>query len=179
MDRLTWKVKVWRAPVLNATAAALLGLLRDGPLSGYQLSAAADAFLGDFWTVTRSQVYRELAAMARTGLVAAQPSGARDKQPYAISPAGREAFRNWLHEEPGPDVVRIPLLLRLAFGDALDPDHRAELLASQRAGHAARLASYMLEEPKLGPGPQRETLRFGIRYERAVLAWFDEDLRAR
>ncbi len=166
---------------VNATAAALLGLLRDGPLSGYALSQRATDVLGDFWSVTRSQVYRELSAMAADGLVEAEESGARDRRPYRLTGSGREAFRAWLHDEPGPDTVRIPLLLRLAFVDELDPARLVQLAEAQRAQHARTLAGYReVEAAAVAAGaPDRSlvTLRFGIRYETAVLAWFDEDLR--
>lgn len=163
---------------VNATAAALLGLLRDGPATGYALFARAAQELGDFWTVTRSQVYRELSAMADAGLVEAGEAGARDARPYALTETGRQAFRAWLHDEPGPDVVRIPLLLRLAFADELAPARRRELVTAQRGAHAARLASYeQTEAAALAAGAtaqQLATLRFGLAYERAVLGWFDE-----
>jgi DNA-binding PadR family transcriptional regulator len=165
---------------VNATGAALLGLLRDGPLSGYALAQAAAQTLGDFWTVTRSQVYRELAAMAADGLVQAEQTGPRDRRPYRLTDEGRAAFSAWLHDEPGPDVVRIPLLLRLAFVDALDPEHLAGLSATQREAHARQLAGYREAEAAAlaagAPPGSLVTLRFGIRYETAVLAWFDEDL---
>lgn len=166
---------------VNATGAALLGLLRDGPQSGYALAHAAADALGDFWTVTRSQVYRELAAMAADGLVQAEQAGARDRRPYRLTDAGRAAFATWLHDDPGPDTVRIPLLLRLAFIDALDPARLVGLAATQREAHARQLAHYReVEAAALAAGAPTGslvTLRFGIRYETAVLAWFDEDLR--
>lgn len=167
---------------VNATAAALLGLLRDGPASGYELAQRAQQQLGDFWTVTRSQVYRELAAMAQRGLVHGHQAGARDRRAYELTAAGRAAFRAWLHDEPTSDVVRIPLLLRLAFADALDPTRLAELASGQRAQHAERLAGYEeVERAALAQGATARdlvTLRFGLRYERAVLQWFDDDLAA-
>ncbi len=162
---------------VNATAAALLGLLRDGPQTGYALSQRASAQFGDFWTVTRSQVYRELAIMADRDLVRAGAPGARDARPHEITAAGRDAFTAWLHAEPGPDVVRIPVLLRLAFVDDVDPGRLRELLDAQRAEHAARLAGYEeSEQAALAAGAtdrQLVTLRFGLAYERAVLGWFD------
>lgn len=161
---------------VNATAAALLGLLRSGPMTGYDLTRAATELFEDFWTVTRSQVYRELGAMAADGLLEAGPAGKRDRRPYALTDIGREAFTTWLHAEPGPDTVRIPLLLRLAFVDALQPARLAELVAAQRAEHAARLTGYEQLAASLPDVPA--TLAFGLRYERAVLAWFDEDLDA-
>lgn len=161
---------------LNATAAALLGLLRRGPATGYALAQTAQEELGDYWTVTRSQVYRELSAMAAGGLVEPGQAGARDARPYALTPEGESAFRAWLHSDLGTDVVRIPLLLRLAFVDALDGDRLAELVAAQRAEHEARLARYEeLERAGLevgGTDRDLVTLRFGLAYERAVLSWF-------
>lgn len=166
---------------INATGAALLGLLREGPQSGYALAQAAADSLGDFWTVTRSQVYRELAAMAAGGLVQAEEAGARDRRPYRLTDAGQAAFVAWLHDDLGPDTVRIPLLLRLAFVDALDPARLAGLAVTQREAHARQLAQYQEAESAAlaagAPARQLVTLRFGIRYETAVLGWFDEDLR--
>ena len=163
---------------VNATAAALLGLLDDGPATGYDLVGAAQEFLGDFWTVTRSQVYRELAAMADRGLVTAGAAGPRDRRPYQVTAEGRAAFDAWLHSDLGAEVVRVPLLLRLAFADRLAEDRLAELVADQRAVHAERLRCYReLEEAAVAGGTtdrQLLTLRFGIRYETGVLEWLDE-----
>ena len=165
---------------VNATSAALLGLLRDGPESGYALAQQAQAQLGNYWTVTRSQVYRELAALAERGLVTVAEAGARSRREHALTGAGRAAFQDWLESEPGADVVRIPLLLRLAFTDALPPERLRSLVTAQRAAHADRLAGYREHEAAgLAAGGTDQdlvTLRFGMRYEEAVLRWFDEDL---
>jgi DNA-binding PadR family transcriptional regulator len=77
---------------LNPTAAALLGFLHSGELSGYDLAKAAAEIIGDFWHVTRSQVYRELAALSACGLVTPAGTGPRAKRPYRITGAGRAAF---------------------------------------------------------------------------------------
>ncbi len=53
---------------VNATAAALLGLLHEGSMTGGQLMAEAERRLGAYWSMTRSQVYRELPALASNGL---------------------------------------------------------------------------------------------------------------
>lgn len=165
---------------LNATAAALLGLLRNGPATGYELARRAEMELGDFWTVTRSQLYRELAAMATRGLVEAQELGPRDRRPYRLTDDGGAAFRGWLHGDLGGDVVRIPLLLRLAFSDAFDPQRLLELAVTARASHSARLAHYReVERAALERGATERdlvTLRFGLRYEEATLQWLDEDV---
>ena len=165
-------------PRLNATAAALLGLLHDGPMTGWELIRCAQERIGEFWSLTQSQVYRELSAMAERGLVDVGPPGPRDRKPYALTDAGRAAFAGWVAQPPGPDQVRIPLLLTIAFADHLPAGRLAEIVAGQRRVHAERLARYrehrqaMAADPSAAPA-RRATLEFGLRHEEAVLAWFD------
>lgn len=164
---------------LNATAASLLGFLHEGPMSGWDLVATAQSRIGDFWSLTQSQVYRELAAMAAAGLVEAHERGRRDRRPYAITDAGREAFAAWVAREPEPEAIRFPLLLTILFGRHVPAERLAEAVAHQRAAHAERLAAYQQIDAQLPPGAADEepygvaTLAFGLAYERAVLAWFD------
>ena len=75
---------------VNATAAALLGLLHESPMTGGQLMAAAERRLGPYWSMTRSQVYRELPVLADLGFVRLGKPGPRSSQPYAITASGNE-----------------------------------------------------------------------------------------
>lgn len=160
---------------LNPTAASLLGFLHAGEASGYELLGTAHAFIGDFWSLTRSQVYRELAALAERGLVEVGTTGARSRRPYRLTDAGRSAFAAWLAEPPGAEQIRYPLLLTLAFGAHLDTSRLLGYIAAHRKEHERRLADYLTTAEASGLDPyQRATLSFGIHYERAVLAWTDE-----
>lgn len=164
---------------LNATAASLLGFLHEGPLTGWDLVATAQKVIGDFWSLTQSQVYRELTTMAEAGLVEAGERGKRDRKPYAITEAGRAAFTSWIEQEPGPETIRFPLLLTLAFGAHLPAARLAAFLAQHRELHARRLSGYAelraaVHTAGAEPNPYAlATLDFGMIYERAVLDWFD------
>lgn len=163
---------------LNATAASLLGFLHEGPMTGWDLVALAQQRIGSFWTLTQSQVYRELAAMAGAGLVEAGQPGPRDRKPYTITADGRAAFQDWISQEPGVEQIRFPLLVTIMFAKHLPPEQLAETIQKHRAIHAERLAGYrkaQRELRKAGGGDFRvATLEFGVRYERAVLDWFDQ-----
>lgn len=126
---------------MNATAAALLSLLHDGPMTGGQLVAAAAQQYGAFFTVTRSQVYRELPALAEVGLLKLGEQGPRASQQFVITSVGRRAFTAWLAEGIGSDGLRSPLVLRLLHADALSPDERAELIGSARGVFAKKLSA--------------------------------------
>jgi DNA-binding PadR family transcriptional regulator len=165
---------------LNATAASLLGFLHDGPRTGWDLVATAQQVIGEFWSLTQSQVYRELSAMARAGLVTVGEPGRRDRKPYTLTDAGRAAFDAWINTEPGTENIRFPLLLTLAFGRHLVPEQLAGFLADHRTRHARRLADYqhqraLAQAAREPPDPYADaTLSFGLIYEQAVLDWFDQ-----
>jgi DNA-binding PadR family transcriptional regulator len=166
---------------LNATAASLLGFLHQGPMTGWDLVRTAQRVIGDFWSLTQSQVYRELAAMADTGLIKPGERGRRERQPYRLTEAGRTAFAEWINREPGEETIRYPLLLTIAFGRHLPPERLATFVRDHRAVHAERLANYEQLHRAIvdsagdaDPDPYAlGTLTFGLAYERAALAWFD------
>ncbi|MEU7765762.1 PadR family transcriptional regulator [Nocardia sp. NPDC049190] len=158
---------------LNSTAASLLGFLHEGPMSGWDLVAEAQDRIGDFWTITQSQVYRELGSMDAAGLVQKGETGARERTPYHITDAGREEFLEWIARDPGGETIRVPLLLTLSFGEHLDRNRLEHIVATNREIHQGRLTKYLAEDPATMSSFARATLDFGIRYERAVLEWFD------
>jgi DNA-binding PadR family transcriptional regulator len=160
---------------LNATEGSLLGFLLDGPKTGWDLLQVAAATLGRFWNVTSSHVYRELKVLEERGLIEAGEPGPRDRRPYAITAAGREAFTGWIQEEPGREQLRVPLLVTLWFGRHLDDATLARFLDTQRHDHAARLDTYRdIAAAMAGGDPHvAAVVDFGIHYEEAVLRWID------
>ena len=165
---------------LNATAASLLGFLHERPMSGYELAATAAHVIGDFWTLTQSQVYRELAWMADGGLVTAGERGARERRPFAITDAGREAFAGWVVLPPGArdDPPPAAAHAELRTPRAARPPRRASsgVIATRTSSgcgptsaRSARLRASDAEPIRFTAA----TLAFGIAYERATLAWFD------
>ena len=163
-------------PELNPTAASLLGFLHQGPMTGWDLAQTVGT-IGDFWNVTRSQVYRELRTLEEHHLVEPGETGARDRRPYSLTEAGREAFRRWIAREPGQDVIRSPLLLTVFFGGHLDEELLGRYLTLHRVLHQQRLSQYEALHEQLDGQPDAEwsvyALRYGIEHERAVLRWLD------
>jgi DNA-binding PadR family transcriptional regulator len=162
---------------LNSTAAALLGLLHEGPMTGGELVAAAKERMEPFWSVTRSQVYRELPGLAEAGYVRPGKLGPRAAQPYTVTAAGKRAFRAWLAEDPGADHSRNPLVLRVSFGAHHQPGAVAKLVDEARGRHQDALAvnrSRVTQLRRGGGDPyQLATAEFGVAYERALLRWLD------
>jgi DNA-binding PadR family transcriptional regulator len=167
---------VTSATDLNPTAASLLGYLGLGPMTGWDLDQWVRVSIGNFWNVTRSQIYRELRTLTERGYVKAGASGPRDRVPYTITDAGSAAFRAWIAESPGPDLIRSRLLLTIFFGDHVEPERLREILAEQRKEHEAQLESYKALQEAI-PESERfsvATLKFGLRYEQNMVEWLTE-----
>jgi DNA-binding PadR family transcriptional regulator len=164
---------------MNATAASLLGFLHEGPMSGYDLAATAQRTIGDFWSLTQSQVYRELAWMTDAGLVTAGERGLRSRRAYTLTVDGRAAFAVWIDQPPGPETIRHPLLLAVSFGRHIPPGRLAGFLRQHRDAHAEQLRRYEREAADAAATRRDDdpfhaaTLAFGIAYERAVRDWFE------
>jgi DNA-binding PadR family transcriptional regulator len=160
-------------PVLNATQGALLGFLHGGQKTGWDLLQEAASGLARFWNVTSSHVYRELKTLEDRGLVRARERGTRDRRPYEITARGRAAFAEWIAQEPGPEQIRIPLLVSLWFAQHLDDETVAGFVAGHRHMHETRLTEYRAVETQLAGGDPhvRAVVQFGIAYEEAFLAW--------
>jgi len=162
-------------PALNATAASLLGFLRHGPMTGWELGHRVEEAIGSFWNVTPSQVYRELRSLEAGGLIEPGETGPRDRRPYRLTEAGRTAFAAWIARPPGDELIRFPLLLTVFFGEDVDRSRLERSLHEHELRHLRRLEEYerrAAEIPDGDPSGPTQVLRFGIEYERAVLRWF-------
>jgi DNA-binding PadR family transcriptional regulator len=163
---------------LNATSAVILGLLHDGAATGGDIVAAAERRLVAQGGLTRSQVFRELQALVRDGLISAgddAESGAgRASRAYLLSAAGRAAFVQWATAPAGPDTVRSAAVLRLGFGAHLKPAQRRSIIAAAVAAHELALAEHERHAVELcGHGDRfaAAAAQFAVVYERAVLSW--------
>lgn len=159
----------------NPTAASILGLLSEGPKSGWDIHAAFEASIGQFWSVTRSQIYRELRALETGRLITIGEAGARERRICAITPLGRRVFEDWIARMPGDELIRFPLLLMVFFGDSVPPQALRRACAAHRKTHADRLAGYeqLLPLARAHQPFPALTLAFGIAFERAVVEWID------
>lgn len=116
-------------PPRAATRFVILGLLRFGPLSGYEVRAELAREASTFWSESYGQIYPALRSLLKAGLVTrAEPraasrakgrakAGRRPKSVVAITARGRAAFQEWLELPPRADPPRNELLLKLYLAD--------------------------------------------------------------
>ena len=122
---------------------AILGLLKERPMHGYQLSRELGESLGGFWRVSYGSLYPTLRRLEREGAVEAQVDAearSRRKTTYAITEKGEKVFFELLQEAPHDNSTEdTRFRVRLAFFRYLPPEARLRLLERRRAALEDRL----------------------------------------
>lgn len=128
-------------PELTTTSYAILGLLTLRAHSAYDLTQQARRSLAFAWPISESQLYAEPRRLVSEGLVTATVEAAgpkRTRTMYAITAAGRRAFRRWLASAPQPPALGAEVMLRVAFADAGDRSALLDAITSCRAAVSAQ-----------------------------------------
>jgi PadR family transcriptional regulator AphA len=162
---------------LTGVAPVILGFLRIGPRSGYEIKQAVDRSTRFFWAASYGQIYPELRRLEAAGLVEGEsaPRGGRRRNVYRLTRAGEEALRDWLRAPHAGYEVRDLGLLKLFFASAVDPDATAALVRDLRADRERTLERLrqIKERAGLEDGDSRElVLAYGIAVHEWEVEWF-------
>src|SRR5918999_2702297 len=123
---------------------AVLGLLKERPIHGYQLSRELGDSLGGLWRVSYGSLYPTLRRLERQGAIESQghERGARRKKVFRITPAGEQIFLELLQETPHDTQTEdARFRMRLAFFRYLPPETRIRLLERRRQALQERLST--------------------------------------
>src|SRR5437588_5112163 len=115
---------------------AILGLLKERSMHGYQLKKHLADTLGSFWQVSYGSLYPALKRLQREGaveMIFPKEQVGRRKNVYRITPAGESLFAELL-ERAGQDATADEgFSVRFAFFQYLKPETRIRLLERRRA----------------------------------------------
>lgn len=114
---------------------AALGLLAEGPASGYDLLKEFEKSMANVWPATQSQLYSELNKLADGGLIEVSAVGPRGRKEYEITDAGRNELQRWVTSPQDDPPFRSAALLRV-FLLGLIPADQARAHLEHMAEHA-------------------------------------------
>ncbi len=158
----------------------LLGLLMLGPRHPYELHQEFKRELGRIWLLGQAQLYAHLKQLAQAELVTAQTELQPNRPPrnvYQLTPAGREAFHQWLHQ-PVPHIrhVRLEFMARLYFFQRLSLPGLEELVQSEKALLQPRVTSLREAAAKTDDAFWKMVLEYRLTETEAVILWLDRCL---
>ena len=160
---------------LSSAEYVVLGMLRLGARSGYDIKRTVDMSTRFFWTISHAQIYPALKRLERLRLVRgrSEPRGKRRRRVYELTPKGEAALGDWLRsDEPLGSELRDLGALKLFFADALEPKEALALLAMMRARSERQLERLTEIEPAARASPHEFpllTLRMGIALQEAMI----------
>ena len=116
---------------LTTAAYVVLGMIRIGARTGYEIKQLTAQSIRYFWTISPVQIYPSLNQLEEAGLITGRedPQGRRRRRVYQITGAGQAALREWLGRPgPMPFELRDLGLVKLFFADALVPGQARQVL---------------------------------------------------
>jgi DNA-binding PadR family transcriptional regulator len=170
--------KLTGEPGLGTPDYVVLGMVRLGARSGYEIKQAVELSIRFFWTISQAQIYPSLERLERAGLLKgrSEPQGKRPRRVFEITHAGEVALRDWLgRAEPMPFELRDVGMLKLFFADAQDRDDALALLAGVKRRSEERVSTLRAIEPvahvaeQAGNAYPLLTLQMGIAYHQAMI----------
>jgi PadR family transcriptional regulator, regulatory protein AphA len=163
---------------LNATARVILGLLKFGPRTGYDIKRVTDISTRFFWSASYGQIYPELRSLEQAGLVRVreEPHGRRPRRVYELTAKGERALSSWLVGESDVYELRDEGLLRLFFGELVSGEQLLALVRGRRAWFETVGVHFREIAEQLGEveGPSGEVLRYGIELMDWNAAWWGD-----
>lgn len=102
---------------VNKTRYAILGMLLDGPCSGYEIKSLMERSTAYFWRESDSTIYPMLKFLAKEGKALSKIVyvGKKKKEVFSITKLGREEFKAWFENPTGSEIPRNEFLLKLFF----------------------------------------------------------------
>ncbi|KIR02771.1 Negative regulator of phenolic acid metabolism PadR [Lachnospiraceae bacterium TWA4] len=165
---------------------AILGLLNQQKMTGYELMKQFESTLCEFWSAKHSQIYPELKKLTDEGCLEyeVEISGTSlEKKIYSITKKGKDEFLVWLHSETileatPKDISR----LKIFFSSSLSQMNEFYYLKDQKRQHKERLEHLKNNQKKFTKIPASDSDEFGdylvlkgaIMREQMTIQWLQE-----
>ena len=167
---------------------AILGLLNQKKMTGYDLMKQFESALCEFWSAKHSQIYPELKKLTEEGCVAYRQEASDnglEKKLYHITEKGRTDFMSWLSSEtPAQPTPKDISRLKSFFCSCLPKEERKFMLEEQVYRHTARLKHLQNNQQKFSQVPDSDSNEFGdylvlmgaIMREEMMIEWLKKSI---
>ena len=165
---------------------AILGFLRYGPRTGYDLKKVFDVSVRHFWPAQQSQIYQSLGKLTEDGLIECEVIPQTDRpnrKLFHITQDGQAELHRWLTAPQAEKPIRAQLLIQIFFAGGLTDEEILVILES-KADEVRKIIDLFEQGETPHPThskalPKREqffwylTLDFGIDNARNSLRWLE------
>lgn len=162
----------------------MMGLLSEGPLTGYMIKKLIDVRFRFFWSESYGQIYPVLQQLVQHEWVGCGPGPRKSSKVYVLTDKGREALSQWLGETPVKATYRLEILIKVYFAHLAPATSIPTHLKAYLQEHTQELGllNAFKHELESIPDPQGDhrnilsVIDYGIRYNQAILDWSNATL---
>ncbi len=169
--------------LVNKTRYAILGMLLDGPCTGYEIKSLMGRSTVYFWRESDSTIYPMLKVLAKEGKALSKIVyvGKKKKEVFSITEAGRAEFKAWLESPTGSETPRNEFLLKLFF--ITDREEMIRLFQERLEKAEKTYEEYKKIEERLenlADSPRKairlKALRYGMAHLALEIQWLKEEM---
>lgn len=169
--------------LVNKTRYAILGVLLEGPTTGYEIKSLMGRSTVYFWRESDSTIYPMLKVLAKEGKVRSKVVyvGKKKKEAFSITATGRAEFKAWLDSPTGSETPRNEFLLKLFF--VQDEKEMVRLFEERLENAEKTYEEYRKIEDrleKLGDYPRKairlKSLKYGMAQLALEMTWLKEGI---
>lgn len=159
---------------------AILGLLKEKPMHGYELKKRLSYMLGHFWTVSYGSLYPALKRLAKAGEIEKAYSvkeKTRNRNVFRITPKGEADFMRLLSDTSKSaslsDADKFDI--RMAFFQYLDAQTRIDMLETRRRLLEEQVAKFKAYRSSNSNQDryQKGLLRHKVEQTRSDIRWLE------
>jgi DNA-binding PadR family transcriptional regulator len=168
--------------LINKTRYAILGVLLEGPTTGYEIKSLMGRSTVYFWRESDSTIYPMLKVLAKEGRVSSEIVyvGRKKKEVFSITETGQAEFKTWFDSPTGDETPRNEFLLKLFF--AIDRDEVVRLFQERLEKIEKIHEEYKKIEERLegiADSPRKmvrlKALRYGIALLKSEIEWLNDE----
>jgi DNA-binding PadR family transcriptional regulator len=164
--------------MLSPTARVILGMVRLGRRTGYDIKQLVDVSTRFFWAASYGQIYPELKRLEKDGLIASADASTngRARREVSLTAAGEDALQEWLRSGSPLFELRDEGMLKIFFSDAASPGVRLANARAMRSRHEEVIAGLEAIEPgaREKGGGVYAALRYGMAFHRFCVEWLSD-----
>ncbi len=169
---------------MTSTGYVMMGLLSEGPLTGYMIKKLIDVRFRFFWSESYGQIYPVLQQLVKQGWVNSGPGERKSSKVYTLTEEGQKALSEWLMLAPVKATYRLEILIKVYFAHLAPTSSLKDHLHTHLQEHTQELGllNAFKHELESIPDPQGDhrnilsVIDYGIRYNQAILDWSNATL---
>lgn len=169
---------------MNKTRYALLGILLDGPMTGYEIKSLMARSTVYFWRESDSTIYPMLKVLAKEGKATSEVVyvGKKKKEVFSITELGQIEFKAWFEGPTKEETPRNEFLLKLFF--AIDQKEMVRLFQERVESLKTIQKEFKQIEERLENIPDSprkkirlKALRYGLFHLESEIKWLKKEMK--